>query len=271
MDMLLKGDVAIVTGAGGDGCGRAIARRLAREGAAVVVADISERGARETARAIEAEGLRAATFPTDVSDEAGVRALFAFAERMYGGVDVLVNNASAMVFPEKSFDDWFANVRVDLIGAMYATRYGIEAMRRRDGGAIVNIGSTSAVAHGDVRTRGPASSGYNTAKAGIMRLTTTLAWMGEKERIRVNCLMPHWIGTGHIRAVVAAMTPEQQRQSSVPDVLITPEEIAGAVLVLATDESLAGRVMVWYGGERPWLIPFGDRGYITFEDGPVIP
>jgi len=60
-----------------------------------------------------------------------VRALFAFAENAYGGVDIVVNNASGAVFPERSLDDWFANVRVDLLGAMYATRYGIEAMRPR--------------------------------------------------------------------------------------------------------------------------------------------
>ena len=94
-----------------------------------------------------------------------------------------MNDASLAVFPERSLDDWFVNLRVDLIGTMYATRYGIEAMRRRGGGAIVNIGSTSALPHGDVRAHGPSSSGYNTAKAGVMRLTTTLSWMGAEEGI----------------------------------------------------------------------------------------
>lgn len=129
--MALIDQVAIVTGAGGSGCGRAIAYRLARERALVVIADIHEAGIRATANAIEAEGLRASIFPTDVGNEAEVRALFEFAEDTYGGVDIVVNNASGAVFPERSLDDWFANLRVDLLGTMYATRYGIEAMRRR--------------------------------------------------------------------------------------------------------------------------------------------
>jgi NAD(P)-dependent dehydrogenase (short-subunit alcohol dehydrogenase family) len=264
--MLLNSKVAVVTGAGGSGCGRAIARRFAREGASVVIADTNEAGARDTASAIEAEGLSASFFRTDVGNETEVRAVFEFAHGTYGGVDIVVNDASGAVFPERSLDDWFTNIRVDLLGAMFATRYGIEAMRRRGGGAIVNIGSTSALPHGDVRTHGPSSSGYNTAKAGVMRLTTTLSWMGAKENIRVNCLVPHWIGTDHVKSVVAAMTPEQRREFAVPDVLIAPEEVVDAVLRLATDKSLAGRVMVLFGGQPPSLIPFGDPGYASFDD-----
>lgn len=259
--MVLTSKVAIVTGAGGRGCGRAIACRLAREGASVVIADLREAGMHETASDIEAKGGYAAIVRTDVGNEAEVRALFAHAEHSYGGVDILVNNASALVVPEKTMDDWFANLRVDLLGAMYTTRYAIEAMRRRGGGAIVNVGSTSALPHGDVRAHGPSSSGYNTAKAGVMRLTTTLSGLGATEGIRVNCLVPHWIGTDHIKSVVAGMTPDQRREAAVPDVLITPEEVADAVLRLATDESLAGRLMIWFGGQPPLLIPFGDPGY----------
>ena len=263
---MLKGKVAIVTGAGGSGCGRAIACRLACEAAAVVVADIREAGLRETAGTIAREGGRVSILPTDVGNETEVRALFAFVESSYGGVDVVVNDASAAVVPEKTFDDSFANVRVDLLGAMYATRYAIEAMRRRGGGAIVNIGSTSALPHGDLRAGGPSASGYNTAKAGVMRLTTTLAWMGTKEGIRVNCVVPHWIGTEHIKAVVAGMTAAQRRASAVPDVLLAPEEVADAVLRLATDESLTGRLLVCHGGQSPRLIPFGDAGYAHLDE-----
>ena len=119
--MTLIEKVAIVTGAGGSGSGRAIAYRFAREGATVVIADICEARARDRARVIEAERMRASIFPCDVGNEAEVRELFSFAEKTYGGVDVVVNDASGAVFPEASLDDWFANVRVDLLGAMYAT------------------------------------------------------------------------------------------------------------------------------------------------------
>jgi NAD(P)-dependent dehydrogenase (short-subunit alcohol dehydrogenase family) len=264
--MGLMHKVAIVTGAGGNGCGRAIARRFAREGALVVIADIGAAGMRDTASAIEAEGGRAVALHTDVANETEVRALFAFAENSYGGVDIIVNNASLAVFPEKTLDDWFTNLSVDLLGTMYTTRHGIEAMRRRGGGAIVNIGSTSALPHGDVRAHGPSACGYNTAKAGVIRLTTTLNWMGAKEGIRVNCFVPHWIGTDHIKAVVAGLTPQQRQDLAVPAVLITPEEVADGVHRLATDESLAGRVMVCFGGQPPRLIPFGDPGYAHLDE-----
>lgn len=263
--MTLSEKVVIVTGAGGSGCGRAIACRFAREGAAIVLADINEAALAETFRAIEAQGHRASVFRIDVGNEAEVRKLFTFAEETYGGVNIVINDASGAVFPEKSLDDWFANLRVDLLGTMYATRYGIEAMRRRGGGAVVNIGSTSSLPHGDLRASGPSASGYNTAKAAVIRLTTSPHWMGAKEGIRVNWLVPHWIGTDHIKAAVAGMTTEQKRASAVPDVLLTPEEVASGVLRLATDESLAGRVMVWFGGQQPRLIPLGDPGYGSLE------
>src|SRR2546422_8069898 len=91
--MELSGKVAIVTGAGGGGSGRAIARRLARDGAFVVLSDIEERGGRETLRIIEAARGRAAFFPADVAIETEVRALISFADVTYGGVDIMVNNA----------------------------------------------------------------------------------------------------------------------------------------------------------------------------------
>jgi 3-oxoacyl-[acyl-carrier protein] reductase len=238
---------------------------MAREGAGVVLADIDEDGMRDSAKLIESESLSVATRRTDVSEEDQVRELFTFSEETFGGVDIVVNDASGAVFPERTLDDWFANLRVDLLGTMYATRYGIEAMRRRGGGAIVNVSSTSALQHGDFRSKGPGGTGYNTAKVGVIRLTTTLHWMSAQEGIRVNCLVPHWIGTEHIKAVVASMTLEQRKARLVPEVLIEPEEIAGAVLTLATDESLAGRVLVWFGGQPPRLIPFGDRGYASLE------
>ncbi|HEV3167179.1 MAG TPA: SDR family oxidoreductase [Isosphaeraceae bacterium] len=260
--MNVNGKVAIVTGAGGDGCGRAIACRLARKGAAVVVADLRDLGVRDTVNAIEAEGGRTAGVPTDVGNEADVRALFEFAEQTFGGVDIVVNDASGAVVPETSLDHWFANLRVDMLGGMYGTRYGIESMRRRGGGAIVNIGSTSALPHGGRLSKAP---GYDAAKAGIIRLTTCLAYLAEAEGIHVNCLVPHWIGTPHIAAFVATLTPELRREWSVPDVLITPDEIAGAVLRLATDRNLAGRVLVWWGGQPPRLIAVGDPGFASLE------
>ena len=101
------------------------------------------------------------------------------------------------------------------------------------------------------------------AKAAIIRLTTMLAWLGEKENIRVNCLAPGWIGSQFVRAYWESLTPDQRKQRGVPSRLLSLEEVASAVFRLATDDSLAGRVMVWWSEDSPGLIPCGDRGYET--------
>ena len=258
--MELAGKVAVVTGAGGGGCGRAVARRMAREGAAVVVSDIDERGGRETAGLIEAAGGRAAFFRADVGVEAEIKALIAFAEETYGGLEVLVNGAGPY-WPEP-LGHWFESVQANLLGAMYGTFHSIEAMRRRGGGAIVNFGSTSAVGHGRKHSPSPA---YDVAKAGVMRLTTTLAWLREKEKIRVNCIVPDWVATPEVKEYWDGLTPQHRKAHGVPDVLITLDQIAGDVVRLATDETLAGRVMIHWCGQPPRLIPVGDPGYSALE------
>jgi NAD(P)-dependent dehydrogenase (short-subunit alcohol dehydrogenase family) len=159
-------------------------------------------------------------------------------------------------------DHWPKAVQVDLLGTVYAVRYAIEALRRRGGGAVVNISSTSALMHGRRRA---GSAGYDAAKAGVLRLTTALAQPGQREGIRVNCLVPHWIATPEVKSYHDALTPEQRRAEDAPEVLLTVEEIAEAVLRLATDEALAGRILVYWPGDRPRLIPFGDPCYASLE------
>jgi NAD(P)-dependent dehydrogenase (short-subunit alcohol dehydrogenase family) len=260
--MDIKGKAVVVTGSGGPGCGRAIALRFAREGAHVVVSDYNAAAGRETALQIERMGGRVAFFHADVRREDDVRRLIESAERTFGGLAVLVNNASGPDFDAAGpLEHWSDIVQTDLLGAMHATRYAIDAMRRNGGGAIVNISSTSAVGYGP-NSPWPA---YDAAKSGVLRLTTGLAWMKEKDRIRVNCLVPDWVASPQVVAYAESLAPEQRAPRGVPDRLITPDEIAGAVLRLATDESLAGRVMVWWCGQPPRLIPWRDRGYEQLE------
>jgi NAD(P)-dependent dehydrogenase (short-subunit alcohol dehydrogenase family) len=101
---------------------------------------------------------------------------------------VLVNNASAPFLPDEPLDHWTDTVQTDLLGAMFATRHAIDAMRRSGGGAIVNIASISSLWHGR-RTPG-GHPAYDGAKAGLIRLTTSLASLADTDRIRVNCLAP---------------------------------------------------------------------------------
>lgn len=255
--MEVKSKVVVVTGAGGTGSGRAIARRFAAEGASVMVSDTNEPGARETVRQIEMAGGQAAFCRADVRFEDQVRRLIGFAEETFGPLAVLVNNASAPFHPDAPLDHWLETVETDFLGTMYGVRAAIDALRRAGGGAIVNISSISALWHG----RANPAPAYDAAKAGVLRLTTTLGWLGEKENIRVNCLAPGWIASEQVRAYWEPLTPEQRQQRGAPSRLLQLDQVAEAVVHLATDESLHGRVLVWWSEDEPHLIPWGDAGY----------
>jgi 3-oxoacyl-[acyl-carrier protein] reductase len=255
--------VVIVTGAGGVGCGRAIASRFAIGGAAVVVSDVDQAGGLETVAAIERRGGRAIFFLADVRDDRQVRDLVSFSGTTLGGIDVLVNNASA---PQSGdgLEHWTTALETDLLGAIYASRWAIDAMRGRGGGAIVNIASISGLWHG--RTTPGGFAGYNVAKAGMIRMTTRLAPLAAKDNIRVNCLAPGWIATGGSLEYWQSLTPAERRARGVPSRLLTTDEIAEAVVRLAEDRSLAGRVLVWWSDAAPRFIRWGDRGYRELED-----
>ena len=259
--MNLKDKVAIITGSGGSGTGRATACRFAREGALVVVNDINESGGHETESRIQSEGGRAAFCRADIGKESEIKALFDFAESRFGGVDVLVNNASN---PNGlgQLTGWFESIQVELLGPMRATLLALEAMRRRGGGAIVNLGSTSGLGHGRKHSPWPS---YDCGKMAIMRLTTTLAPLRDQENIRVNCLAPSWVASPGPKEYWESLTPEQRKQRGVPETLIQLDEIADVILRLATDELLFGRVMVWWNGEPPRLISVDDPGYQRLE------
>lgn len=260
--LTLASKVAIVTGAGGPGCGRAIARRLAREGAAVIVNDIDEAGAQQTRSLMEAQGGRAEVVLANVALEMAAQKLIAHAETVFGGLDLVVNNASGPGYhPEAPFDHWIETIQTDLFGAIHLTLHSLDAMRRRGGGAIVNMGSVSALGHGRKHAEVP---GYDVAKAGLIRLTTTLGRL-QRENIRVNCLVPGWIASPEVQAYVDSLTPEQRKQRGVPNTLISTDQIADAVVELATNETLAGRVMVWWNDQPRRFIPAGDPGYERLE------
>jgi NAD(P)-dependent dehydrogenase (short-subunit alcohol dehydrogenase family) len=260
--MDLKDKVAIVTGSGGAGSGRAEAVRLAHEGCFVIVSDIDNAGGAATVAEISTASGKGVYVHADVGDEQHVRAMFDFAERRFGGVDILVNNASAPFLPGAPVETWLNTLNVDLSGAIHCIRYALPSMRRRGGGAIINVGSTSALGHGGRDAKAPA---YDTAKAAVTRLTTTLAYLRNSDNIRVNCIVPDWVATPEVKEYWDALTPERRRELAVPDKLTTLDEIAAAVVRLITDETLAGRVLVWWSGKEPGLIPWGDPGYTRLD------
>jgi NAD(P)-dependent dehydrogenase (short-subunit alcohol dehydrogenase family) len=253
----------VVTGAGGIGCGRSISARFASDGAAVVVSDINETGGLETVREIERTGGHASFFRADVRSESQMKELVSFAEGTFGGLSVLVNNASA---PHGSaeIESWTNAIETDLLGAIYATRWAIEAMRRGTGGAIINIASISALWHGRKTPGG--IPGYDVAKAGMIRMTTRLASLAETDGIRVNCLAPGWIATDEVRHYWESLTPAERLVRGIPAQLLTTDQISDAVVRLAQDQSMYGRVLVWWSEDAPRLIEWGDRGYRNLVD-----
>ena len=254
--------VALVTGASA-GTGRAIALRLAADGAAVMVADIDGPGGLETVSHIEAGGGRAAFVRADVTIEPDVRAAVARAEAAFGGLDVLVNNAGGTerpLFPDAPSDHWGHTLDLNLRGPMLAIQHALPAMRRRGGGAIVNISSLAGVG-----TLPNQLVEYAVAKAGLIRLSVVLAPLAERDGVRVNCVVPDWIGTEATTASVAGLGPEARARAHVPARLTPPEEIAGAVARFIADDGLAGRVLLCWC-EHPWvLIAPGDVGYRDSE------
>lgn len=250
--MIISGCTALVTGAG-SGIGEATALRLAREDAALVVDDVDRAAGEATVRRIEAAGGRAAFVRADVASEDDVRHMIAFAEETFGGLAILVNNAGAYVeppyFPDADPSRWSRIMDVYLRGTMLCTQYAIAAMRRRGGGAIVNIASGAGV--------GYAAGGvpeYAAAKAGVVRLTAVLGALRATAGIRVNCICPGWVNTPMTRRTLAERSPEELPGPR-PTVMVEPEDVANAVVDLVRDDALAGRVMLLFEGEPPRLLP----------------
>jgi NAD(P)-dependent dehydrogenase (short-subunit alcohol dehydrogenase family) len=250
--------LALVTGAGA-GIGRAIATRLAREGAAVVAADLSAGRGRQVVAEMRRSGGQAASVRADVSVEEDVRGMIAFAEQRFGGLDILVNNAGiapAPYFPQAEPAHWGRTLDVNLRGTMLAIQYALPAMRKRGGGVVVNISSMAGVLFCPY-----VAPEYAASKAGIMHLTAALGSLNESDHVRVNCICPGWVDTEAVRKSLAGMGAEERAQFDFPPpaVLIQPEQIAELVVMFVRDESLAGRVLVWPDGE-PWrLLPI--HGY----------
>jgi NAD(P)-dependent dehydrogenase (short-subunit alcohol dehydrogenase family) len=234
----IRGKVGVVTGAGA-GIGRAVARALAAEGAAVVVADLDPDEGRCAAEEVGGRFVR-----TNVLVDDDLRALIAAAD----GLEILVNNAGGApepYYPEAPIDHWSRTLDLNLRSAMVATQLAFEAMPA--GGAIVNVSSIAG--YGLASHDAPE---YAVAKAGLMRLTGALSSLADTQGVRVSCICPDWVDTPAVQRSLASMTEEERAE--VPE-LVSADEIAGLVLGLIRDESSGGRVVVRPAGGKTFAIP----------------
>jgi NAD(P)-dependent dehydrogenase (short-subunit alcohol dehydrogenase family) len=246
--MEIGGTVAIVTGSGAE-TGRAIALRLAAEGAAVLVADVDPAGGSETVRRVESTGARARFVEADVRVNADIHDMVSMAVGAFGGLDILVNNAGGSPephFPEASYEHWAATLDLNLRAPMLATQVALQEMRRRGAGAVVNIASTAALGYQPYD-----SPEYGAAKAGLVRFTSSLGSLRDRMNVRVNCLVPDWIGTERAAKELADMSPQERALEPRP---LPIEVLTDAVVDLIRDDELAGRVMVMWREEKPRLL-----------------
>jgi NAD(P)-dependent dehydrogenase (short-subunit alcohol dehydrogenase family) len=236
MTELFAGKVALVTGAG-DGIGRESARIFAREGARVVVADISTEQSEETVRLIRDAGGEASFVPCDVSVSADVEAMVAHAVTTYGRLDAAHNNAGMttqqVLAADVSEEDFDRLIDVNLKGVWLSMKYEIPAMLKSGGGAIVNAGSSASV------IGLPKYVSYTASKHGVAGLTRSAALDYAKLGVRVNCVCP---GPTRTRMMLSAIEENPERgeiiNRSVPlGRMVEPEEVAELAVFLCSSRA----------------------------------
>ncbi|WKK25037.1 glucose 1-dehydrogenase [Streptomyces olivoreticuli] len=250
MTARFTGRTVLVTG-GGTGIGRAVALAFAREGAKVVVAGRREGPLAETVALVGKEGGEALAVTADVTVSADVRALVERTVEHFGGLDVAVNNVGLLVPPAKVADipedDWDRAMATNLKGVWLSMKHEIGHMRAHGGGAIVNI-SSNLGAH----KRRAGLGAYVTSKAAVSALTRSAALDHIGDGIRINAVSPGPVETpmSSRPGESAGEKAERMRRDVPAGRTGAPEEIAAAVLHLASDEAgfTVGADLVLDGG-----------------------
>ncbi|MFJ2894589.1 SDR family oxidoreductase [Streptomyces sp. NPDC087218] len=242
---LLAGRTAVVTAAAGAGIGGATARRFLEEGARVVIGDLHARRLKESEEALAEEfgADRVAALPCDVTDETQVQALFALAERVHGGLDVVVNNAGlggTAELTEMTDEQWTKVLDITLNGTFRCTRAALRSLRAAGrGGVVVNNASVvgwraqSGQAH------------YAAAKAGVMALTRCAAIEAAAYGVRVNAVAPSLAMHPHLAKVTSAELLDELTAKEAFGRSAEPWEVANVIVFLASGYSsyLTGEVV----------------------------
>jgi 3-oxoacyl-[acyl-carrier protein] reductase len=242
---VFEGKVAVVTGAA-RGIGQAISKRLAQEGADVVLCDLQAEWLAETAGIVEGLGRKALSLAVDVGDSEAVNACINEVVKVFGKVDIMINNAGITkdtLLVRMSDDDWDAVLRVNLKGTFLFSRAVAKHMMKQRSGAIVNIASISGV----IGTAGQAN--YAASKAGVIALTKSTANELASRGVRANAIAPGFISS----KMTDALSEDVRKQylSRIPlGRFGTVEDIANAVVFLASEQSsyMTGQTLHVNGG-----------------------
>jgi len=235
--MRLRNRVALITGAA-SGIGRETALLFAREGASIVCTDVNDRAGRETVKLAKAAGGEASYKHADVSKAGDCAAMVRFAERKFGRLNILFNNAGIM---HHSDDDavttdesiWDLTMEINAKGVFLGCKYGIPALRRAGGGSIINMASFVALL-------GAATPqvAYTASKGAVLAMTRELAIIHARENIRINALCPGPLRTELLMSYLNTDEKRQRRLVHIPMGRFgEAKEIAYAALYLASDES----------------------------------
>lgn len=246
MDLQIKDKVAIVTGSA-RGLGAATARRLAEEGAKVVVTDILHEQAEATVAALRDDGLQAHCIVADITKSADVQRLVDEAVAYFGGVHILVNNAG---FPRDRYlvkmseDDWDLVMEVMLKGAFLASKAVMPRFIEQGWGRVINISSRAHFGN-------PTQANYSAAKAGLIGMAKALAIEEGRYGITVNCVAPGFMETEMVQALATYETIKERAVAMQPIKRVgKPADIADAVAFLASERAsfITGEVLHVTGG-----------------------
>jgi NAD(P)-dependent dehydrogenase (short-subunit alcohol dehydrogenase family) len=246
----LDGKVALITGAA-SGMGRAAALVFAREGARVVLADVTDEPGESTVEEIGRSGGNAAYVHADVSSEDDAERMIRFARDRFGGLTILYNNAG--IFPsddgsvtETPTETWDRVMAINLKGVFLGCKYGIPAMLESGGGSIVNVASFVAL-----MGAATAQVAYTASKGGVLAMTREIAVEFARRGVRANALCPGPIETPLLQELMSDPARRERRLVHIPlGRLGLADEIVNAALFLASDESsyMTGAAFVVDGG-----------------------
>ena len=244
----LEGKRAVVTG-GASGIGRAIAKMFADEGARVVAADIDYASAKSFSDEMNGAII---PFELDVTSADNFKALADYCNGVWGGIDVLVNNAGVGVagkLPGTSEKDWQRIMDINLKGPFLGMKYFIPLMQKTGGGSIINISSIAALVGLADRAV------YSASKGGIIAMSRAAAIDHINDNIRINCIAPGTVDTPWIERITQTYDDPEAAKNAMKERqphgrLVTPGEIAAMAVYLASDESKStiGAVMIVDGG-----------------------